>query len=164
MRSSVRVRVQGEIASKGSMGQGSMMDHPRGLRRKVWTSCEKTPNLDRWDDHLKMTQIKGEKSKMPRWVAGRKIGPNRPRKGLGRRARSDRPRGFLTWFGLPFDLAPSRSICSSLVWRPTHPIILPTPFTRKPSLQDEGESWMTSSQGSTPAEGSKQEEDSKPLA
>jgi hypothetical protein len=32
-------------------------------------------------------------------------------------------------------------------------IILPTPFTRKPPPQDEGESWMSSSQGSTPAGG-----------
>jgi hypothetical protein len=43
-------------------------------------------------------------------------------------------------------------------------IILPTPFTRKPPPQDEGESWMSSSQGSMLAEGRKQEEDSKPLA
>jgi hypothetical protein len=92
------------------------------------------------------------------------MGPNQPRKGLGRPARSDRRRGFLARFGLPFDLAPSRSIYSSLVRRPPHPIILPTPFTRKPPPQDEGESWMSSSQGSTPAEGRKQEEDSKPLA
>jgi hypothetical protein len=34
-------------------------------RRKVRTSCEKTPYLDRGDDTLKMTQIKGAKSKMP---------------------------------------------------------------------------------------------------
>jgi hypothetical protein len=36
-----------------------------------------------------MTQIKGAKSKMWRWAAGRKTGPNRPRKGLGQPARSD---------------------------------------------------------------------------
>jgi hypothetical protein len=64
MRSSVRVRVQGEITSKGGKDQGAMMDHPQGLRRKVRTSCEKTPYLDRGDDDLKMTQIKGAKSKM----------------------------------------------------------------------------------------------------
>jgi hypothetical protein len=64
MRSSVCVRVQGEITSKGGKDQGAMMDHPQGLRRKVQTSCEKTPYLDRGDDNLKMTQIKGAKSKM----------------------------------------------------------------------------------------------------
>jgi hypothetical protein len=45
MRSSVHVRVQGEITSKGGKDQGGTMDHPRGLIRKVWTSCEKTPIL-----------------------------------------------------------------------------------------------------------------------
>jgi hypothetical protein len=66
MRSSIRVRVQGEITSKGSKDQGGMTDHPRGQRCKVRTSYEKTPYLDRGDDDLKLTQIKGEKSKMPR--------------------------------------------------------------------------------------------------
>jgi hypothetical protein len=47
MRSSVRFRVQGKIAYKGAKDQGGMTDHPRGLRRKVRTSCEKTPYLDR---------------------------------------------------------------------------------------------------------------------
>jgi hypothetical protein len=65
MRSSVRVRVQGEITSKGGKDKGAMTDHPQGLRRKVRTSCEKTPYLDRGDDDFKMTKIKGEKSKMP---------------------------------------------------------------------------------------------------
>jgi hypothetical protein len=66
MRSSVRDRVQGEITSKGGRDQGAMTDHTRGLRRKVRTSCEKAPYRDRGDDGLKMTQIKEEKSKMPR--------------------------------------------------------------------------------------------------
>jgi hypothetical protein len=44
MRSFVRVRVQGEITSKGGEDQGATMDHP-GLRRKVRTSCEKPPIL-----------------------------------------------------------------------------------------------------------------------
>jgi hypothetical protein len=65
-RSSVRIRVQGEILSKGGKDQGAMTDHHRGLRRKVRTSCEKTPYLDRWDDDLKMTQMKGDKCKMSR--------------------------------------------------------------------------------------------------
>jgi hypothetical protein len=77
MRSSVHVRVQGEITSKGGNDQGAMTDHPRGLRRKVRTSCEKPPYLDRGDDDLKMTQMKGAKCKMWRWVAGRKTRPNR---------------------------------------------------------------------------------------
>jgi hypothetical protein len=64
MRSSVRVRMQGEITSKGGKDQGGTADHPRGLRRKVQTSYEKTPCLDHGDDDLKMTQIKGAKSKM----------------------------------------------------------------------------------------------------
>jgi hypothetical protein len=64
MRSSVRVRLLGEITSKGGKDQGGMMDHPRGLRRNVRTSCEKTPYLDRGDHDLKMTKIKGAKSKM----------------------------------------------------------------------------------------------------
>jgi hypothetical protein len=91
-------------------------------------------------------------------------GPNQPRKGLGRPACSDRPRGFLARFGLPFNLVAPRSFNSSLLRQPPHSIILPTSFSRKPLPQDEGESWMSSSQGSTPAEGRKQEEDSKPLA
>jgi hypothetical protein len=66
MRSSVRVRVQGEITSKGGKDRGATTDHPRGLRRKVRTSCEKTPYLDRGDDDLKMTQMKGGKCKMSR--------------------------------------------------------------------------------------------------
>jgi hypothetical protein len=61
MRSSVRVRMQGEITSKGGKDQGGTMDHPRGLRGKVRTSCEKTPYLDRGDDDLKITEIKGGK-------------------------------------------------------------------------------------------------------
>jgi hypothetical protein len=63
MRSFVHVRVQGEITSKGGKDQGGTTDHPRGLRRKVCTSYEKTPYLDHRDDDLKMTQIKGAKSK-----------------------------------------------------------------------------------------------------
>jgi hypothetical protein len=121
MRSFVRVRLQGEITSIGGKDQGGTKDHPRGLRLKLRTSYEKTPYLDRRDDDLKMTQIKGAKSKMLREAAGRKLGPNRPRKGLGRPARSDRLRGFLALFGPPFDLAPSRYICSSLVRQPPHP-------------------------------------------
>jgi hypothetical protein len=51
---------------KGGKDQGGTTDHPQGLRHKVRTSYEKTTYLDCGDDDLKMTQIKGEKSKMPR--------------------------------------------------------------------------------------------------
>jgi hypothetical protein len=64
MRSSVHVRVQGDIAYKGGKDQGGTTDHPRGLRRNVRNSCEKTPYLGRGDDDLKMKQIKGAKFKM----------------------------------------------------------------------------------------------------
>jgi hypothetical protein len=63
MRSSIHVRVQGEITSKGGKDQGGAIDHPRG---EVRTSYEKARYLDRGDDNLKLTQIKGAKSKMPR--------------------------------------------------------------------------------------------------
>jgi hypothetical protein len=95
---------------------------------------------------------------------GTNTGPNRPRKGLGRSACSDRPRGLLARFATPFALGVRLFIASAVVGHHVEQIILPTPFTRKLPLQDEGESWMSSLQGSTPAEGRKQEEDSKPLA
>jgi hypothetical protein len=97
-------------------------------------------------------------------ATGEEDGPNWCRKGLGRPACSDRPRGFLARFGAPFALGVRLFIASAAVGCHIKQIILPTPFTRKPPPQDEGESWMSSSQGSTPAEGRKQEEDSKPLA
>jgi hypothetical protein len=157
MRSSVCFHVQGKITSKGGKDQGTTMNHPQGLRRKVQTSCEKTPYLDRGDDELKMTQMK---SKMPRWATGRNTGPNRAENILGRPAWSDQPRAFLLGFAVPFDPATPRYISSSLLRRLLHPIILLMTFTRKPPPQDEGESWMGSLQGSTPVEGMKQEEDS----
>jgi hypothetical protein len=95
---------------------------------------------------------------------GRKTGPNRPRKGLGRPACSDWPRVFLSQVSTPFALGVRLFIASAAIGRHIEQIILLTPFTRKPPPQDEGESWMSSSQGSLPAEGRKQEEDSKPLA
>jgi hypothetical protein len=94
----------------------------------------------------------------------RNMGLNRTRKGLGQPACSDRPRGLLARFATPFVLGVRLFIASSAVGRHIEQIILLTSFTRKPPLQDEGESWMSSSQGSMPAEGRKQEEDSKPLA
>jgi hypothetical protein len=64
MRSSVRVRVQGKITSKGGKEQGAMADHTRGLRSKVRTSCEKAPYIDHGDEDLGINQINGAKCKM----------------------------------------------------------------------------------------------------
>jgi hypothetical protein len=110
--------------------------------------------------HMQVHTNKESREKQP----GRNTGPNRPRKGLGRPACSDRPRGLLARFATPSALCVRLFIASAAVGRHIEQIILPTPFTRKPPSQDEGESWMSSSQGSTPAEGRKQEEDSKLLA
>jgi hypothetical protein len=71
---------------------------------------------------------------------GRNTGPNRPRKGMGRPTCSDRPRGLLALFATPFALGVRLFIASAAVGRHIEQIILPTPFTRKPPLQDEGES------------------------
>jgi hypothetical protein len=68
------------------------------------------------------------------------MGPNRPRKGMGRPACSDRPRGLLARFATPFALGVRLFIASAAVGRHIEQIILPTPFTRKPPPQDEGES------------------------
>jgi hypothetical protein len=72
------------------------------------------PYLDRWDDDAKMTQMNGNKSKMSRRATGREVGPNWAETSLGRPAWSDRPNTFSCQFGLPFDLAPPRSISSSI--------------------------------------------------
>jgi hypothetical protein len=71
---------------------------------------------------------------------GRKTGPNWTRKGLGQLAQSDRPRGLLAWFATPFALGVCLFIASAAVGLHIQQIILPTPFTRKPPPQDEGES------------------------
>jgi hypothetical protein len=110
--------------------------------------------------HMQMHTNKESREKQPR----RKPGPNRAKTGLGRPVWADRPGPLRARFGAPFALGVRLFIASSSVRRHIDPIILPTPFTRKPPPQDEGESWMSSSQGSTPVEGRKQEEDSKPLA
>jgi hypothetical protein len=91
-------------------------------------------------------------------------GPNRAEMGLGRPAWAHRPSPLWARFGAPFALGVCLFIASATVARHIEQIILPTPFTRKPPPQDEGESWMSSSQGSMPAKGRKQEGDSKPLA
>jgi hypothetical protein len=86
--------------------------------------------------HMQVHTNKESCKKQP----GRKMGPNRPRKGLGRPACSDRPRGLLAQFAMPFALCVRLFIASAAVGRHIEQIILPMPFTRKPPPQDEGES------------------------
>jgi hypothetical protein len=102
--------------------------------------------------HMRVHTNKESREKQP----GRKPGP--------KRAWADRPSPLRAQFDAPFALGVHLFIASSSVRRHIKQIILPTPFTRKPPPQDEGESCMSSSQGSTLAEGRKQDEDSKPLA
>jgi hypothetical protein len=71
---------------------------------------------------------------------GRNTGPNRPKKGLGWPACSDRPRGLLARFATPFALGVLLFIASAAVGCHIEQIILMMPFTRKLSPQDEGES------------------------
>jgi hypothetical protein len=110
--------------------------------------------------HMKVHTNKGSREKQP----GRKPGPNRAKMVLDGPAWADRPSPLRAQFGAPFALGVRLFVASSSIRRHIEQIILPTPFTRKSPLQDEGESWMSSSQGSTSAEGRKQVEDSKPLA
>jgi hypothetical protein len=86
--------------------------------------------------HMQVHTNKESCEKQP----GRNTDPNRPRKGLGRSAQSDRLRGFLARFATPFALGVCLIIASAAVGRHIEQIILPTPFTRKPPPQDEGES------------------------
>jgi hypothetical protein len=109
--------------------------------------------------HMQVHTNKELREKQP----GRKPGPNRAEMGLGRPAWIDRPSPLRARFGAPFCPRCSSIYCLFLRHH-IEQIILPTPFTRKPPPQDEGESWMSSSQWSTPTEGRLQEEDSKPLA
>jgi hypothetical protein len=149
---------------KGGKDQGAMTDHTRGLRRKVRTSYEKTPYLDHWDDDLKMTQMKGGQVQNVKMSRREKDGPEPTQKELGPAGSVGSAQGGLWWFGLHFDLVAPRSINSSLLRRLSYPTILLTSFTKKPPPQEEGESSMSSSQGSMPAEGRNQKEDSKLLA
>jgi hypothetical protein len=118
-----------------------------------------TVNETTFKAHMKVQRNKESHEKQP----GRKTGPNRAEMGLGRLAWADRPSPLWAQFGAPLALGVRLFIASSSVRRHIEQIIVPMPFTRKPPPQDEGESWMSSSQGSTPAEGRNQEEDSKPL-
>jgi hypothetical protein len=102
--------------------------------------------------HMQVHTNKGSREKQP----GRKPRP--------KWAWADWRSPLWARFGTPFALGVRLFIASSSVRRHSEQIILPTPFTRTPPPQDEGGSWMSSSQGSTPVEGRKQEEDSEPLA
>jgi hypothetical protein len=86
--------------------------------------------------HMQVHTNKGLREKQP----GRKPGPNRAELGLGRPAWADRPSPLRARFGAPFALGVCLFIASAAVGRHIEQIILPTPFTRKPPLQDEGES------------------------
>jgi hypothetical protein len=116
-------------------------------RNQALTLKETTSNT-----HMQVHRNKESREKQP----GRKPEP--------KRAWADRPSPLRARFGAPFALGVRLFIASSSVHRHVEQIILPTSFTRKPPPQDEGESWMSSLPGSTPAERRKQEEDSKPLA
>jgi hypothetical protein len=109
--------------------------------------------------HIQVHTNKESHEKQP----GRKPRLNRAETGLGRPAWADRPSPLWAWFVAPFALGVCLFIASSSICRYIEQIILSTPFTRKLPPQDEGESWMSSSQRPMPAEGRKQE-DSKPLA
>jgi hypothetical protein len=85
--------------------------------------------------HMQVHTNKGSREKQP----GRKPGPNQAEMGLGRPAWADRPSLLRAWFGAHFALGVRLFIASSSVRRHIDPIILPTSFTRKPPLQDEGE-------------------------
>jgi hypothetical protein len=79
---------------------------------------------------------KGSREKQP----GRKPGPNRAEMGLGRPAWADQPSPLRGRFGPPFAQGVRLFIASAAVGRHIEQIILPTPITRKPPPQDEGES------------------------
>jgi hypothetical protein len=86
--------------------------------------------------HMQVHTNKGSREKQPR----RKLGPNRGEMGLGQPAWADRPSPFRGRFGAPFALGVCLFIASAAVGRHIEQIILPTPITRKPLPQDEGES------------------------
>lgn len=86
--------------------------------------------------HMQVHTNKGSREKQP----GRKPGPNRAEVGLGRPAQSDRPSPLRGRFGPSFALGVCLFIASAAVDRHIEQIILPTPITRKPPPQDEGES------------------------
>jgi hypothetical protein len=79
---------------------------------------------------------KGSHEKQP----GRNPEPNRAEMGMGRPAWADRPSPLRGRFGAPFALGVRLFISSAAVGCHIEQIILPTPLTRTPPLQDEAES------------------------
>jgi hypothetical protein len=150
---------------------------PNDPRTEVSTcksSGTQTENGEAWIARIQALTVKETTSKAHMQVhtnkescekqPGRKPRPNRAETGLGRPAWADWPSPLRARFGAPFAVGVRLFIASSSVRRHIEQIILLTPFTKKLPPKDEGESLMSSSQGSTPVEGRKQEEDSKPLA
>jgi hypothetical protein len=86
--------------------------------------------------HMQVHTNKGSCEKQP----GRKPGLNRAEMGMGRPAWADRPSPLRGRFGAPFALGVCLFIASAAVGRHIEQIILPTPLTRTPPPQDEGES------------------------
>jgi hypothetical protein len=86
--------------------------------------------------HMQVHTNKGSREKQP----GRKLGLNRAEMGLGRPAWADRPSPLRGRFGAPFALGVRLFNASAAVGRHIEQIIPPTPLTRTPPPQDEGES------------------------
>jgi hypothetical protein len=150
------------------------LNDPRTEASTCKSSWNKSENSESWIARIQALTVKETTSKAHMQVhtnkesrekqPGRKPGPNQAKMGLGWPAWADRPSPLRARFGAPFALGVRLFVASSSARCHIEKIILLTPFTRKPPPQDEGESWMSSSQGSMPAKGRKQEEDSKPLA
>jgi hypothetical protein len=83
----------------------------------------KYPYQNREENGVKDQHAVRQRVKKTQEASGRKKGPNRAEKGLGRSAHADRPTLFLARFGLPFDLVPPRLINSLCLRWPTHPFM-----------------------------------------
>jgi hypothetical protein len=142
---------------------------PRTEASTCKSSGTQPENSEAWIARIQALNIKETTSKAHMQVRTNKEshekqpGRNWGRTGLGRLAFADRPSPLRARFSAPFALGVRLFISSAFVGHHIDPTILLPPITRKSPPQDEGESWMSSSQGSTSAEGRKQE-DSKPLA
>jgi hypothetical protein len=86
--------------------------------------------------HMQVHTNKGSHENQP----GRKPGPNWAEMGLGRPAWADQPSPLQGRFGAPFALGVRLFIASAVVDHHIEQIILPTPLTRTPPPQDEGDS------------------------
>jgi hypothetical protein len=86
--------------------------------------------------HMQVHTNKGSREKQP----GRKPGPNRAEMGLGRPAWADRPSPLRARFDVPFALGVRLFITFAAVGCHIEQIIPPTPLTRTPLPQNEGES------------------------